>query len=98
MTVVSFGGMPSVVAPEIICELRKSVADDETVTIDSDIREGDEVKLVSGPFKGVRAVVTKLLPARQRVAILLELLGMQREVEISAEDLLPDVPHPLAPR
>jgi len=54
------------------------------------------VKVIEGPFLGVRALVTRLLPARDRVAILLSLLGQEREVEVSAGALLPDVRHPLA--
>jgi transcription antitermination factor NusG len=56
------------------------------------------VKIVGGVYAGVKAVVSRVLPARQRVAVLLEVLGMEREVEISTEALLPDASHPLSPR
>jgi transcriptional antiterminator RfaH len=93
--VVGFGGQPSMVDSAIISELRSAVADGETVEIQSPIRVGSEVCVVDGPFRGLRAIVTRLLPARQRVALLLELLGMEREVEIGHHFVLPDVPHPL---
>ena len=72
------------------------VADGEIVEITSNIKEGEEVKVIEGPFLGVRALVTRILPAHDRVAILLSLLGQEREVEISAKSLLPDTRHPLA--
>jgi len=40
-------------------------------------------------MRGLRALVTRVMPARQRVAILLELLGNTREVEIESERVFP---------
>ncbi len=93
--IVGFGGQPSVVPEEIIRELRASVKDEETVTIESGIEIGEEVNVVSGPFKGVRAVVTRVMPARERVAVLLEVLGMEREVEVAESTIMPDISHPM---
>lgn len=95
-TIVSFGGKPAVVADEVIAELREHVADEETIEIDQQIKEGSEVRIIHGPYVGVRTLVTKVLPGRQRVAILLEILGMQREIEIHPSHLLPDVSHPMS--
>lgn len=93
---LSFGGRPCVLDESIIADLRMHVADGEIVEIAPDIREGEEVKVVAGPLLGVRALVTRILPARDRVAILLSMLGQEREVEVSVEALLPDLRHPLA--
>lgn len=97
-SIVRFGERPAEVPEEIIAELRAHVTDAETIVIPQDVEAGTEVKIVGGVYAGVKAVVSRVLPARQRVAVLLEVLGMEREVEISAEALLPDAPHPLAPR
>jgi len=51
--------------------------------------------LVEGPFRGLRAIVTKILPAKDRIAVLLELLGIEREVEVPIYSVLPDTVHPL---
>jgi len=93
---LSFGGRPCVLDPQIIEDLRCHVADGETIEIACDIKEGEEVKVVEGPFRGVRALVTRILPARDRVAILLKMLGQEREIEISTAAVLPDIHHPLA--
>ncbi len=93
---LSFGGRPSILDESIIADLRLHVADGEVVEINSDIREGEEVKVVEGPFLGVRALVTRILPARDRVAILLSMLGQEREIEVPVATLLPDIRHPLA--
>jgi len=96
--IVRFGGQPAVVPDEIISELRAHVTDEETIIIPQPIEAGTEVKIVEGIFKGVKAVVSRVLPARERVAVLLEVLGMEREVEIAAGAVLPDAAHPLAPK
>jgi transcriptional antiterminator RfaH len=93
---LSFGGRPCVVEETIIEDLRQHVADGETVEISAEIHQGDEVKVVEGPFLGVRALVTKILPARERVAILLNMLGQEREIEVPVGAVLPDLRHPLA--
>lgn len=97
-TIVSFGGVPAIVREEIIRELRASVADGETVDIPVKFSVGEEVQVVEGPFQGIRAIVTGLMPARARVTVLLELLGMEREVEVAENAVLPDLAHPMAPR
>lgn len=97
-TIVSFGGQPAAVPDDVIRELRASVAEGETIEIPTTFSLGEEVQVVAGPFQGIRAVVTSLLPARRRVTVLLELLGMEREVEVSDSMVLPDVLHPMAPR
>jgi transcription antitermination factor NusG len=90
--------MASIVAPEIIQELREAVVSEETVEIKTQIQIGEEVKLISGPFSGIRALVTQVMPAQARVKVLLELLGMEREVEIDEHGVMPDIAHPLASR
>ena len=97
-TIVRFGEAPAVVPDDIIAELRAHVTDQETIVIVQPIEAGTEVQIVEGAFSGVKAVVSRVLPARERVAVLLEVLGMEREVEIAATDILPDATHPLAPK
>jgi transcription antitermination factor NusG len=59
---------------------------------------GDEVTVLDGPFKGLRAVVTRIMPAKERVAVLLDLLGTQREVEVTLGRVVPGKVHPLSGR
>jgi transcription antitermination factor NusG len=41
------------------------------------------VEIVEGPFRGQNGVVKQLLPARERVKVLLEVLGGATEVDLS---------------
>lgn len=95
-TIVRFGGIPSIVPDEVVAELRASVVDQETIEIPTNIQVGEEVQLLQGPFSGIRALVTQVLPAQERVKVLLEILGMEREVEVEAAQVLPKITHPLA--
>lgn len=94
--VVGFGGCPAVVPQGIIDDLRLFVRDNEVIEIAPTIASGDEVTLLEGPFKGLRAVVTRILPGKERIAVLLDLLGTQREVEISTQRVVPGKVHPLS--
>ena len=94
--IVRFGGVPAIVPEVVIQELRDSVVNEETIEIPTNISVGDEVKLLKGPFSGIKALVTQVMPAQARVKVLLELLGMERVVEVEASGVLPDMVHPLA--
>jgi transcriptional antiterminator RfaH len=87
--VVRFGDRPIPVEEAVMTELRSLVKDDETVEVTADPQPGSEVIVAGGAMRGLRALVTRVMPARQRIAILLELLGNTHEVEIETERVLP---------
>jgi len=95
-SVVKFGDIPAIVDETIIRELQSIIGAGEFVEIPSTVKVGEEVQVVEGPFKGIRAVVTQVMPARARVTVLLELLGMEREVEVNEQAVMHDLSHPLA--
>ena len=64
--IVSFGEVPARVSSEIIDELRNAVQDQETIVIQPGIEVGEEVNVIAGPFRGLRAVVSRVMPARER--------------------------------
>jgi transcriptional antiterminator RfaH len=57
---------------------------------------GSPVILTGGLFHGIEATIVALLPARQRVKVLLEFLGGLQEAEVDAAAVLPPMSHPLA--
>ncbi|MCX6935680.1 MAG: hypothetical protein NTZ01_05770 [Verrucomicrobia bacterium] len=96
-TIVHFGSKIIPVPDLAIGELQAAVPEGsgETITIQPEVRTGQEVQVVEGAFAGLRAVVTRIMPARQRVAVLLEFLGRMSETEIPIGNLLPATRHPL---
>ena len=79
---VRFGRHIEPVPAASIRELTEFLGGEDIKTLSFEIAEGDEVAIVAGPLTGQEGVVTKLLPARERVRVLLEFLGNTREVEL----------------
>ncbi|MBT3666728.1 MAG: hypothetical protein HN548_04550 [Opitutae bacterium] len=88
--------VPVHVPAPVMIELRLISPDGILEIPDQPHKIGDKVKAISGLFQGDEGVVTKLIPARERVKVLFEILGRPTEVEIN-EDLL-DFPsaHPMS--
>lgn len=55
--------------------------------ISQELASGDEVVLASGAMAGLRTIVTRVMPGQERVRILLDWLGQEREAEISRRDI-----------
>lgn len=66
-----------------IADLRERCGVSEVVELVEDYRPGDEVEVVAGPMRGLRVLVTRVLPAAQRLGVLMEMLGQAREVQVS---------------
>jgi transcriptional antiterminator RfaH len=92
--VVSFGTHWPAIPDGIIDELREAVGADELHVIDENFSPGDKVKISGGIFHGLTALVMQVIPARQRVRVLLDFLGRQTMVEVSGEKLVKEeLPH-----
>ena len=76
------------VSDEVIASLRAAFDEKEIVTVETEISEGEAVDIVDGPMRGLTATVTRVLPGRDRVRVLLEFIGGLQEVEISLFSLL----------
>lgn len=81
-TVIHFGRHWPVIREEEIQALRALAGDESLFVVNEPFEPGEEVAVSAGPFQGLTAVVQRFLPSRQRVAVLLEFLGRQTQVEI----------------
>ncbi len=88
-TIVEFGKTPAVISDEVLMQLRKTIGEDDTLVINAATTPASEVTIVSGPLRGLRLLVTRVMPSRERVAVLLEILGAEREVELDARTAVP---------
>lgn len=86
--VVHFGEQFPTVPCAVIAELRAAIGGEQVCTIEESVSPGDEVEVAAGAFQGLQAVVTRVMPARARVQVLLEFLGRQTSVEIPAAEVL----------
>ncbi|MBA2269421.1 MAG: hypothetical protein H0W20_02340 [Chthoniobacterales bacterium] len=85
---VHFGDDVPVVAPAVISLLRRT-DDDAVVTVEPHLEVGQRVEVAEGPFQGFEAIVTTLLPARDRLRVLLEFLGRNVETELHETQVVP---------
>lgn len=92
--IVEFGGSPSEVSDSDIADLRGLMDPGDIRVIDDSIAEGSTTEVVTGPFRGLEVVVTRVLPSRDRVRILLEFLGGLREIEVARIQLASPKPLP----
>lgn len=85
---VSYGERVPQVPEPFIHELRERIGENEIREVEAPkLQEGTEVKVTRGPFMNMDAVVAGVVPARERVRLLLELLGREVSVEVSAFDV-----------
>lgn len=86
--VVHFGSRWAEVPAAVIADLRAAMNHDEMQIIANEFSPGETVEIAGGAFRGLQAVVTRVLSAKQRVAVLLEFLGRQTSLELSACQLV----------
>ena len=87
--VVHFGKHWPVIPDGVIAELRAAMGNEDLHVIANEFNPGDVVEIGTGVFHGLQAVVTRIVPGKQRVAVLLDFLGRQTEMELGSEQLVP---------
>jgi len=86
--VVHFGDRWPIVPESVIEELRVTLGGEPVHVIREALQPGETVQIAGGVFHGLRAVITRVMPSRERVAVLLEFLGQQTSVELAGEALI----------
>ena len=80
--VVHFGDRWPVVETATITELQSFVGADEPYLLSASLVPGDTVEIAEGAMRGLHAVVTRVMPSRERVAVLMDFLGRQTTIEV----------------
>ena len=86
--VVHFGERWPTIPETVVEELRRAVGENELHVIRAELEPGDAVQIVEGTMCGLRAVVSRVMPGRQRVAVLMEFLGRQTMIEVPTSFLI----------
>lgn len=94
--ILRFGDRWAEIPEREIAALQEAWSHSDSLQPPQPIEVGAPVILTGGLFHGIEATVVALLPARQRVKVLLEFLGGLQEAEVDAAAVLPPVSHPLA--
>jgi transcriptional antiterminator RfaH len=94
--IVRFGDRYPAIEDRALQRLRDLTGVAEIRELSHELSQGDQVKIVDGAFVGLGAVITKVLPAKQRIRVLMDFLGRKMEAEVERSRVLPQVIHPLA--
>jgi transcriptional antiterminator RfaH len=86
--VVHFGERWPAIPEAVIRDLQQAIGADELRTIPENFTPGDEVEITEGAMRGLRAVVTRVMPGRERIAVLMEFLGRQTMIELPRHFLI----------
>lgn len=87
-SVIQFGEQIATIPNEVIEELRQTLREyADTIFTDAPL-EGDEVEISSGPFEGEKGTILRVLPARERVEILLDVLGRPLPTEFRLSSII----------
>lgn len=94
--IVRFGDRYPTIDEGALVQLRDHTGGTEVKEVDYRLSQGDDVKIAEGAFAGLEAVITEVLPAKQRVKVLMDFLGRKMEAEVERSSVLRQVAHPLA--
>jgi transcriptional antiterminator RfaH len=93
--IVHFGLFCPSIPDDVIEELR-ALAGDEVRVIEQELKPGDEIQMAGGVFHGLTAVVYRVMPAQARVALLLDFLGRETQVDVDLATVVRKGPRFLA--
>ncbi|HXC35366.1 MAG TPA: transcriptional activator RfaH [Candidatus Acidoferrales bacterium] len=85
---VRFGQKIPTVDEARIEELQECFTAGEPMDVECRLAPADEVRIVEGVFAGIRAFVLRVMPARMRVQVLLDILGRPTPVEVDRTSVM----------
>lgn len=97
---VRFGAEIPPVPDSFVSDLKHEIisredADEEMITVPPAIELGEEIEMASGPLSGMRGTVISIMPATERVKVLLDFLGRPQTIDVDLFSiLLPRKPLP----
>jgi transcriptional antiterminator RfaH len=87
-TVLQFGERIATIPDPVIEELRETLQENaDTIFTDAPLA-GDEAEISNGPFQGEKGIIVRVLPARERVEILLDVLGRPLPTEFRLSSII----------
>jgi transcription antitermination factor NusG len=97
-SVVSFGGQPLPVPNETIASLRTVISSGLPVNASDALAIGEEVRVTSGPLKGLTGVLVRESSSGLKVGVNVDLLQRSILVQVDRDALVPITPAAFAQR
>ncbi|MGJ8672973.1 transcription termination/antitermination protein NusG [Rubritalea sp.] len=88
LSVVHFGEVMPSLSEEFVGQLQDELGEAEEVVITHQVKAGESYELADGPLGGQMGEVIEVLPANERVRLLVNFIGSDREVEVDLLSLL----------
>ena len=86
--IVSSGSQPAPVPDEVVELVRERLEEIEEVRY-GNLRQGDRVRITSGPLRDLEAIFDQPTSSADRVRILLDVMGRLTSVEIDPSEIKP---------
>jgi len=80
--IVCFGGEPASMSEVVIEEIRRRIDETGIVSRKFDLKPNEPVRVRCGPFRDFLGIFEKWMPEKERVRILLNLIGYQPQIEL----------------
>lgn len=86
--VVHFGTRWPAVPDQAITELRVSLGPEDVHVIPKEFQAGQSIQVAGGVFHGLTAVITQVMPGKERVMVLMDFLGHQSALELPVASIV----------
>jgi transcriptional antiterminator RfaH len=83
--VVHFGTQWPIIDDDVVSGWREALGEEELALCEEMPQPGEEVLITSGAFKGLMAEVIRVSSAQRRVAVLMEFLGQQVQLDLKSD-------------
>lgn len=87
LTIPVFNDRYVPVPQSVIESIKQELDDNESVDAGLPLEVGQETTIIEGSMRGLKVKIIKVMPAEDRVAVLLEMLGTLVEAEFSTDAL-----------
>lgn len=97
LNILMFNGIHVEIPDSVVSAIRAEGGGSEKVLeAMAPFEVGEETTVLDGGLRGLKVIVTKLIPAKERVRVLMEMLGSEVEAEFPVDALERRKRHPMA--
>ncbi len=81
--ILGTGDGPIPISEKVVQTIKDKMGEDNVVKLEDELKEGDAVRVTSGPFKELMGIFQKKMSDKGRVKVLLGLIGVDVPIQIS---------------
>lgn len=94
LNIPAFDGRIAAIPADVIGSLREDLDEEGVADATEPLEVGEETTVLEGSMRGLKVKVIRLMPAQERVSVLMELLGTLVEAEFPVNALEHRMKHP----